>query len=164
MLSTKEKAGFTLIELLVVIAIIGLLAAVISVTLGSARGRGKDSAIRSNLLSTRSHAELYFYNNNNSYIRDASNNICRTGVAADGVTRTAYTNIQAAAKAAGLSTFSVNAVGSLTTATCNVTASGWAVEIPLNGGGMFCVDSSYSGTTTASTLTSIAPTIDTKCN
>ncbi len=161
MLSTKEKNGFTLIELLVVIAIVGLLASVITVALNGARGRGKDSAIRSNLISTRSHAELYFYNNNNSYVKNASNNICTSGVASDGATRSAYTNIQAATKAAGLATFRVNAAGSATTATCNVTANGWAVEIPLKAGGLFCVDSSYSGTTTVSTLASAA---DTRCN
>lgn len=157
----EKKRGFTLIELLVVIAIIGLFAGVITVMLSNARTRGKDSAIRENLLSTRSHAELYYYNNNTSYIKDSTNDVCSQGVALDGSTRTAYANILAAAKAAGLSGFSKNSAGAVGVATCNVTANAWAVEIPLNGGGYFCIDSSFAGTTTASTLTTA---VDTKCN
>ena len=45
----KLKKGFTLIELLVVIAIIGLLSAVVMSSLSSARSRGNDSAVQSNM-------------------------------------------------------------------------------------------------------------------
>jgi prepilin-type N-terminal cleavage/methylation domain-containing protein len=59
--------GFTLIELLVVIAIIGILSSVVLASLNTARGKGADSAVKSNLNSIRSQAELYYDNNNNSY-------------------------------------------------------------------------------------------------
>ena len=58
--------GFTLIELLVVIAIIGILSSVVLASLNSARNRGKDSAIKSQMGQMRSQAEL-FYTNHGSY-------------------------------------------------------------------------------------------------
>ncbi|MFA6227253.1 MAG: type II secretion system protein [Candidatus Paceibacterota bacterium] len=43
------RKGFTLIELLVVIAIIGLLSAVVMTALDSAKKRGDDAAVKSNM-------------------------------------------------------------------------------------------------------------------
>lgn len=61
------KKGFTLIELLMVIAIIGFLSTVILASLSSARNRGADAAVKGNLTSIRSAADLYYDNNNSSY-------------------------------------------------------------------------------------------------
>lgn len=55
--------GFTLIELLVVIAIIGLLSSVVLASLSTARGKGNDSAIKSQLSSIRAQAEIYRISN-----------------------------------------------------------------------------------------------------
>ncbi|HEX5774954.1 MAG TPA: type II secretion system protein, partial [Candidatus Paceibacterota bacterium] len=59
--------GFTLIELLVVIAIIGILSSVVLASLNTARNKGADAAIKSNLAAARAQAELYYDSNGNSY-------------------------------------------------------------------------------------------------
>jgi len=55
-----KNKGFTLIELLVVIAIIGILSSVVLASLNSARAKGADAAIKSNLANIRPQAEIYY--------------------------------------------------------------------------------------------------------
>ena len=55
-----KQRGFTLIELLVVIAIIGVLSAVVLASLNTARSKGSDAAIKSNLATIQTQAELYY--------------------------------------------------------------------------------------------------------
>lgn len=62
-----NKKGFTLIELLVVIAIIGILASIVLVSLNSARNKGYDTQIKSDLAQIRNTVELCFDNQNGSY-------------------------------------------------------------------------------------------------
>ncbi len=146
-------AGFTLIELLVVIAIIGILSSVVLASLNTARNKGNDAAIKSNLAEARAQAELYYDANGNKY-----DGVCGT-TAVNGV-KTINASILAGAQGSGVSTVAVNATGSGTTATCNVvagsgTSAGWAAQVPLKTSGLYCVDSTGSATTTvANTLTS----------
>ncbi len=56
--------GFTLIELLVVIAIIGVLSAIVLASLNTARSKGNDGAIKSNLDSVRTQSVLFYDQNN----------------------------------------------------------------------------------------------------
>lgn len=64
--SSKLTKGFTLIELLVVIAIIGILSAVVVVSINSARDKSKAVFIKSSLKSLYSEAEI-FYTQNGTY-------------------------------------------------------------------------------------------------
>ncbi len=70
--SKKGTGGFTLIELLVVIAIIGILASIVLVSLGSARGKGSDASIQGNLGSIRTQAELFAGDNSYKYSTDTT--------------------------------------------------------------------------------------------
>ncbi|MDB5238920.1 MAG: gspG [Candidatus Parcubacteria bacterium] len=59
-LTSAFTKGFTLIELLVVIAIIGLLASIVLVSLNSARNKGKDARIISDVQQARTALESGF--------------------------------------------------------------------------------------------------------
>jgi prepilin-type N-terminal cleavage/methylation domain-containing protein len=56
----NRSKGFTLIELLVVIAIIGILSAVVLASLNTARYKGNDAAIQSDLSTIRTQAEIFY--------------------------------------------------------------------------------------------------------
>jgi prepilin-type N-terminal cleavage/methylation domain-containing protein len=65
-LRSPGPPGFTLIELLVVIAIIGLLSSIVLASLSTARSKGGDAAIKSDLNGVQVQAELA--NNNGCYV------------------------------------------------------------------------------------------------
>ena len=79
--SKNSRRGFTLIELLVVIAIIGILASVVLASLNSARAKGADAAIKSNLANIRAQAEIVYDDATpNSYATVCDNSIITNAI------------------------------------------------------------------------------------
>lgn len=141
--------GFTLIELLVVIAIIGVLSSVVLASLNTARTKGADTAVKSNLANVRAQAEL-IYDADGDY--DA---VCGANSVAQNATILGM--LQAASQAGS---------GNSTTFTCGKpstgTASAWAASAPLKTANQFyCVDSTGAATSSATNLVSSAT--DTAC-
>ncbi len=119
---TRKSKGFTLIELLVVIAIIGILASIVLVSVNSARNKAKDSAIKSNIESTRVAAELWY---------DGGGGMSYANACA----QADFVRINGAITAAGGSAYS-----------CQNNANGYCAKANLATSGLWCADSTgYSG-------------------
>lgn len=133
------RKGFTLIELLVVVAIIGLLSTIVLVALNDSRKKTADASIKSNLRTAISQAEIFY--NTNTAVPNSYTGVCTNPGPVGGV-NTISAHLTAAVKVVGLANYTRNGTGTLTTATCNDSASTWAAEVPLKTSGqMWCVDS-----------------------
>lgn len=134
--------GFTLIELLVVIAIIGILSSVVLASLNTARAKGADAAIKTNLSSIRSQSELY-YDNNKNYGEDTSSCTAANTLFADA-------NVTGAiASAENASTASSTCLADDGIAGAGTTATSWALSVPLKTDGTlsWCADSTGAART-----------------
>ncbi len=140
----KNSKGFTLIELLVVIAIIGILSSVVLASLNSARSKGNDVAVRSNLANIRTQAAVYV--DNGSAVTTTA--ACNASLFADSVIAKQIT----AAQSAG---------GGAAVCNANGTTGAWAVQVPLKSDSNIraCVDSNgiSSTSTTALSTNTICP-------
>lgn len=126
-----KTSGFTLIELLVVIAIIGILTSVVLASLNSARDKGGDAAVKSNLSNLRSQAALYYEDNNNTYGPNTGTSCTTAG--------SVFTDSRVAAQLNA----AVQASGGGSSATCANSATLWVVSVPLRDKTKaWCVDSS----------------------
>lgn len=144
-MTKKFNRGFTLIELLVVIAIIGILSSVVLASLNTARGKGSDAAIKSNLNNMRAQAELSYDSSNQSYA-----NVC-----ADPSVSKALASVQAIGAQAGATTIDLTtAAGSNVKVSCHNTSAGYAIQAPLKSTAniWWCVDSTGVSTSTATSL------------
>ena len=125
--------GFTLIELLVVIAIIGILSSVVLASLNTARTKGADAAVKSNLNNMRSQAELFYGNNTDSYGVAFAEAAC----AATAGTLFADPNIIKAINAA------ISAAGAGASSVCSSTTQAYAISVSMKTVAQsWCIDSS----------------------
>lgn len=149
----RYNKGFTLIELLVVIAIIGILSSVVLASLNTARSKGTDAAVKSNLNNIRAQAELYYSNNSDSYGTFAQAT-CPAAVTAGSLFNDAniIKGIAAAVSAGGNGS------------SCVATPGAYAVAVGLKTSGqVWCVDSTGNSKQKAAASAAAAIT-GTACN
>lgn len=137
-----SKKGFTLIELLVVIAIIGILSSVVLASLNTARDRGTDAAIKSEIQGMRAEAEIQADGGSYATVCDAGTDTKALFDSADG-------------RVSGVS------------GTCVAIAGGWAAQAPLasDNAVFFCADSTGAAVETdGSTIDATSGSEDVTCS
>ena len=147
----NRSQGFTLIELLVVIAIIGILSAVVLAPLNTARSKGSDAAVQSDLKTVQTQAAIY-QNTNNSYNTTGTAISANTlagctasGLFADPTVVNALTGVNSDNNAGGIVCNAASNGSTYMAAGKLVSTSDW-----------FCVDSTGAATTTATAIADTA--------
>ena len=160
---TNRSRGFTLIELLVVIAIIGILSAVVLASLNTARSKGNDAAIKSNLGTILTQSAIY-YDTSTNYGTNAG-----AGAVANATCTLANSmfildnNVKSAIAQADIA--AGGTAGTISKTSCAISATGssqvWAVYTPTyNNTGTntgWCVDSTGVSRASAIIATTACP-------
>ncbi len=133
----KISAGFTLLELLIVVSIIGILTSIILVSLSSARGKGADAGIKSNLHTLSNQNEIFF-SSQNSYLTAPDGSL--SGTCPTTYSSSAHNMFRKQPAYAALA--AAVALGG-STGSCYVSDNAWAVAVALKTDATqsWCVDS-----------------------
>ena len=158
-MSKGYKRGFTLIELLVVIAIIGILSAIVLASLGGARTRGADTAIKGQLDSARTQGEIFSGKNNGSYLNFCTNASSASG--ASNMLSAAASNFSGAVVVTASNLTAPGVAGAYNKVTCHDTAAAWIIEAPVSSSTsalpqMWCVDSAGSSKSESAVMAATA--------
>ena len=144
-LGLSESRGFTLIELLVVIAIIGILASIILASLATARSKGNNASVESELQSIQQQAELD--NSGGFYAYPAGGSAISTAIVGTSLCASTTNSVFADPKIMQIITGAMsNAAASISACAETSGGSAWAVAVPLatDKALAWCVDSSGS--------------------
>lgn len=130
---TKYNRGFTLIELMVVVAIVSIVLAIVFASLGSARDKGQDASIQSEMKSLQNQIEVTFAGGNY-----------------DGL----FTNNTWASDNTKIQVFLTSIDKQTTVHTAGSSVSAWAAQVQLRqeANKYFCVDTSGKGSTSTTAL------------
>ena len=156
MIKQTLQRGFTLIELLVVIAIIGILAATVLASLGSARQGGNNASAQSSVSNVRAQAEFFFNSQNPGTYAGMCNS---SGINA--LVIAARNNGQGSTAGATSSSIAIwSATPATNRTSCMSNAVSWVVAVPLNGtapGTFYCADSTGAGRINTGAHTVVTP-------
>lgn len=150
--SSNLSNGFTLVELLIVIAIIGILAAIVLSSLGTARDKARDGDVKAEMSQVALTAALYHDTNGNfgTYLMGYGYAECDSSVGFNGDktifdTNTTNNPTTGATMKRLLDAIHLNAKDSSASPKCYGDGNGWALTAILrtscpDTGGSWCVD------------------------
>jgi prepilin-type N-terminal cleavage/methylation domain-containing protein len=147
----NRSRGFTLIELLVVIAIIGVLSSVVLASLNTARSKGSDASIKSQLSTIGVQGEL-FYDTNGKYSTDTT--VLASAACPSSGNTMFYNDVTIRQAITGALSASGDVAANNSRCAIGVSGQSYAVAIKLKDatatGGWFCIDNTGARKVTGS--------------